>query len=108
MTNSEILVAARKLIEKPGNWCQGAYAKDANGDYVDFDSLSATRFCVGGALDRVFRSEAAFNRPGYKEIRQVLNTLSSPLSFLSFNDGTDHAAVLDLLDKGIAHFREKE
>ena len=47
----DALVRARELVER--GWCQGWFARDADGVEVSFASQSACRFCAIGAIRRV-------------------------------------------------------
>lgn len=40
MNPIEHLQAVRKIIEKPENWTQGTFARDRQGNSVDFDDLT--------------------------------------------------------------------
>ena len=57
----------KELLNKPSSWCQGPFAKDAEGNSVSVYSEKAVCFCLQGALD-VCYSES--NRP---EIGAKLN-----------------------------------
>lgn len=46
----KILRRARELVER--GWCQGAYARGAEGQVVDKYGPAARSFCVLGAVDR--------------------------------------------------------
>lgn len=52
MTVSECLERAAELIEPEGKWCQGHYAIDVAGDNTSFNSPTACRFCMVGAIWR--------------------------------------------------------
>ncbi len=51
MTIKEILLAARTLILQ--GWCLGTYARDVNGHPVSPQHVTATSFCMMGAIWRV-------------------------------------------------------
>lgn len=53
MTTAELLENARGQVEK--GWCQGAYAKDVNGETVWIHSPHAAAWDVWGALTMPFR-----------------------------------------------------
>ena len=97
MTNKEIFVNARGLIEK--GWTQKAYARDANGDVVFPKDPNACEWCAMGALD-------AANPEGFRRFLELWNLLDNfidqPLSF-TFNDvvNTTQKDVLDLYDRAI-------
>lgn len=69
----DYLVAARRLIEKPENWTQDDYAKDANGEGTCTGDPSTVSRCA----------------------------LGDQQSIASFNDSHNHAQVLALFDKAI-------
>lgn len=52
-TVADILTAAADLIERPGGWTQGVFARDANGCNAGWRQENAECFCVSGALSRV-------------------------------------------------------
>ena len=97
---SDTLRAARKLIEKPENWCKGANAATATGEIVTPDHPDAHAMCVQGAVkaiagDYVFRRSIMF---------RLISVL--PYGFesaVAFNDHPDttHPMVLDLFDRAI-------
>jgi hypothetical protein len=70
------LIAARDLISTKDNWVQGSEAVDNDGDDVQAESTSATRFCAVGAIRRVTfadarrRKEPSFSNSYYDEIKR--------------------------------------
>lgn len=52
-TVPEILNAAADLLEKPGAWTQGTFARSEDGQRVDMWSQEAKCFCVGAAIQRI-------------------------------------------------------
>ena len=50
MKNSEILINALNLIDTPGKWTRGAYARDDEGNAVSPDYKHAHCFCSVGAV----------------------------------------------------------
>lgn len=48
----KVVARAGILITNPENWTHGVYARDENGEPVDFDSEDAKRYCLGGALHK--------------------------------------------------------
>jgi hypothetical protein len=88
---SDTLRAARKLIEKPENWCQTNYCETVGG---------VQRCCVFGAV-----SMAAPNTDvSVTAIRALRTQMGRPGTLEGFNDHPDttHAMVLDLLTRAIA------
>lgn len=55
MTVSEVLNAAADLLEKPGAWTQGSFARTASGKSESPFSPAASCFCLRGALCLVTR-----------------------------------------------------
>lgn len=98
MKPSEVLRAARKLIERPEDWVQGTMAVTAKGKRVVPTHEHACRFCMVGSIRRVTGSEM----------------LDSALAFLGeatgtqmlgdWNDSerTEHHQVIDAFDRAIA------
>lgn len=52
-TVADILTAAADLIEKPGAWTQGAFARTLDGGPAIWTDDDAACFCVAGAIERV-------------------------------------------------------
>jgi hypothetical protein len=100
MKTSEVLRQARKLIEKPEHWTQGANARKANGLLCSVDATDAVCFCLNGAIHRRMRLG------DYSSCGSACGALCRVAggSFIEFNDapGRAHAEVLDLLDRTIA------
>lgn len=87
---SDTLRAARKLIEKPENWCKGVYCETVGG---------VQRRCAFGAVRMVAPNTGASIRAS-----RALKTQMGRLGTLEeFNDhpGTTHPMVLDLFDRAI-------
>lgn len=96
MTTSQILREARKLIEKPENWTQGAYARDKDGNEVDVCDDAACCFCSMGAV-----ALAAGGQQNGALARMEL-TKFTLAGVAAFNDVYSHAEVLSLFSKAIA------
>lgn len=90
MTIKSDLIAARKLIEKEENWCQG-YSKRAasNGGYA---------YCAAGAISSATAPSYAGNTAAYNHIWPY----NSGGVLSGFNDTHTHAEVLALFDRAIA------
>lgn len=52
MTPADVLERAAALIEQPGKWTQGAFARAANGNPIGPLSPNATCWCAYGAIGR--------------------------------------------------------
>lgn len=96
-STAEILKAARKLIEKPENWTQGAFARDGKGRSESISRASC--FCIIGAIAKVARTNLGSPVP-----QPVLKALgfTAHCRLAQFNDSATHSEVLDLFSKAIA------
>lgn len=56
----KIAVRTHELLSQ--GWCQGALARDANGQIVDYDAESAQSWCLTGAIYRA-SSELSLGMP---------------------------------------------
>lgn len=123
MTLKEYLQAVRTKIENIDAWCQGNYAKTADGYVIGMFDEKACRFCLAGALTIVARTSPS--APGTQCQAEVLlhNCAKSKFpgddfgglnSYVQVNDGWKaqgspaeaHANVLALLDCSIAKAEE--
>lgn len=112
MKYSEILRAAKAVIENPENWIQGMYArKDRNGPRADhllgFDE-GATCWCSVGALQKVKGDE--FIYPLERRLSDAARALVGGLveSAVHFNDNNPHYKVMRMFDVAIATAEEEE
>jgi hypothetical protein len=100
----DLLIRARERIEK--GWCQGAYAKNADGDVVGATDPYATSFCIRGAILAVGPLDYAVRAPAYGLLETVIDRISqSPCDSLAgYNDTYErtHAEVLAVFDAAIA------
>jgi hypothetical protein len=86
MTTREILIAARKRIEKPENWHQ----------WVSFDG---PRICATESLAiSIPEHTAVSNHPAYKALSAVINY--TPLNY--YNDTHNHVDIIAAFDRAIA------
>lgn len=100
MTPLEILKSARKLIEKPENWTQGAYARDSRGSAILLGMQgNACSWCALGAMLASFEPNLKMNT----EELVAMNALECAVggSVIAFNDARTHADVLDAFDRAI-------
>ena len=51
-TSTDILLAAADLLDAPGAWCRGAFARDAESRPVSARDPSAECWCAFGAISR--------------------------------------------------------
>jgi len=68
MTPKEVLLRGKKRLER--GWCQGAPARDANGEPVRPGSRSACSFCLVGAAS--YNISAAIEWSAWTKIHAVL------------------------------------
>lgn len=103
MTSSkEILIAARKKIEKPENWTQGQAARNKFQHWCDPTYAFATCWCALGAIRSVVGRDLesdTFFVSAYKELVKV----SEDRLIARFNDSHTHEEVLALFDRAIAN-----
>lgn len=97
VTKASLLTQARALLEK--GWCQGEYAKDADGYPVHADNLEASSWCINGALIgiRVSSPHVIF------ELEYLLSDKVG-IGIICWNDKRyrTQVEVLALMDKAIA------
>lgn len=99
MNTLEVLIAARKLIEKPENWCKGAYARTARDYEVGPKEATATKWCVFGAVWKVADDP---NGIAASNARWALNEQADGAVLLNDTTSTTHADVLAAFDRAIA------
>jgi hypothetical protein len=97
----EVLVAARKLIEKPENWCQHGYALADDDDGTSPLNKRAVKWCMAGACYRAAGRPVHFSDP---DAIKLLERITSANWIPDWNDAPDrtHAEVLAAFDKAIA------
>jgi len=99
----QLLVDARKLIEKPENWTIGVMARDARGNEVPIDNADACKFCMLGAIRR-----ADLEQQSALKAHEVVLPLATAImerygstSIARTNDSVSHEEVLSIFDKAI-------
>ncbi len=92
----KLLAKAKRLIEKPENWCQNWYAKDAKGVDVSVNSAQATSFCAYGAILRINTG------PDSLCATRILEEVICHDTIGHFNDVSTHKEVLAAFDRAIA------
>lgn len=108
MTVKEVLVQARQKIDAPEKWTQGAFGRNADGDYLGLCDPSACRWCVAGAVCEVAESSPLEDAA----IAVLAELVPKPPptamdgSVAHFNDTHTHAEVLALLDRAIASLED--
>jgi len=86
MEPKEILIRARKLIEDPEHWGQGAFLQDG-------------KYCATGALIAV--GDRAPGTPAYQALYNAIDYIGQ---VCSWNDTHTHTEVLAAFDRAIASF----
>lgn len=110
MRAKEVLVEVRQLLGNKENWTQGVMARDIEGGGVSAWSNEAVCWCLAGALSYVTRFDVPDIRPmAAVALAVAIKALGKPIYetyptdiVISFNDGTWHVEVLEVLDKAIA------
>lgn len=95
MTTKEILIAARKLIEKPEHWTQRAFATNEIGNPTIPGARTAASWCAEGAVRRVGGDCLA------TYVVRDLERACGWQGVLTFNDSHTHAEVLAAFDRAI-------
>jgi hypothetical protein len=95
------LEAAKAKIEKPENWTQNVFAKDAGGTRVYGTSESAVCYCALGALQAATKRDIAADAPGYLYL-----TKSAMGSVADYNDSHTHEEVVAMFDRAIRLAKE--
>lgn len=108
MKTSEILIAAKALIENPENWVRGDYARPAkdSSDSIYGNDPKATCFCSLGALQRINNDEDHCTT-GHEYLHHVAMT-GYDKSIVDVNDEHDHQEVMALWDKAIEKAKQDE
>lgn len=89
------LLAARDLIADEERWCQGAIARDAEGNDTAAGNAAAVAFCAEGA---------ALVVGSWKKMGPYLQTAANSLYdtvFFRVNDDLGHEAVMEVYDYAI-------
>ncbi len=97
----KVLRGAKKLIKK--GWTKKVGAKNKQGEEVDPRSSSAYKFCLDGALYKIWYD---LGRPKdhYYEACKIISNITKHLygkGLLEFNDSTNKSKVIQVLDKAI-------
>lgn len=98
----DVLIAARRLIEKPEHWARNNYW--AIGDDACDNANKATRFCLAGALTKV--NGAHWSVANVRGAAEVLAAAGGQL-YLECVNLMGHAFVIETLDRAIEAERAK-
>lgn len=101
MNTLEVLIAARKLIEKPENWTRAFLARDNYGDPVYVHSDKAVCFCAMGALHKAVGETQGEFLDVVDDAAATLASAARIDTVAGFNDTHTHDEVLVLFDKAI-------
>lgn len=104
MTDLDVLLIIRGLLDRPQSWGKGAHAWNEDNRQVRYTHPRACRFSLDGAFYRVQHITHARIGPAYNLLRRMISR-EVFITLATFNDarGTTHGAVLDLIDRGIRH-----
>ena len=104
MKTSEILIAAKALIDEPGKWTQGATARCQEGWLVYYSGDEAVCFCSLGALFRTLNRESVEDWETPEEL--LKESCDQPIGL--FNDTHSHPEVMQMWDRAIELAKAEE
>lgn len=102
MKDSDILRAAKELINTPERWTKGCLARTQQGDPTIVDDPDAVCFCMLGALAKVSQGQNHYTG----EI--LYEELEEPISNFNDDENTTHADVMAAFDRAIKLAEEQE
>ena len=98
MKPSEVLRAARKLIERPERLCKGEYSVDINGAPLPYERRSeSVAFCSAGAVIAAGGDGFDSRESALVHLRKVMGD-----NIPKFSDAHTHPEVLAAFDRAIA------
>jgi hypothetical protein len=107
MHASEILIAAKQLIQDPKNHTQKEYARNKEGVFCGPASSEAVCWCSVGAVNKALGNEIYTEIDPesflYMAASDIFNT-----SAVNVNDNLDHSAVMTMFDHAINLAKEAE
>lgn len=98
----KVLIKARAKIENPNNWCQWYYARDKFNHLVSYQSNTACKWCITGALFATDTSQAGERLAAWARLEQSLPVGYEGVVVFNDSEFTQHSDVLKLFDKAIA------
>ena len=101
MTPREVLVAARKLIERPEAWTQGATARDAAGKVCSSREPSAVCRCAGGAIETASDGDLRKFLDAFEALGEQLGRFGYDVEAVNDAPERTHAEVLAAFDAAI-------
>jgi hypothetical protein len=100
----QILIDARKLIEKPENWTKGVFARNKAGVPVWTSAPDACSFCAIGAIAKVNGASELWEREslGVSYLNKVCQKKRG-MELAQYNNSryVSHADILRLFDTAI-------
>lgn len=103
-TTVKFLTKARAVIER--GWCQGCFARDAQGQPIESTDPLAETFCIRGAMRAVAPNDYDVRARAHRHLEDVIIALTDGDcdSIASYNDDPDrtHAEILAVFDAAIA------
>jgi len=104
MNVKETLVAARKVIANPENWCKGSTLQTPDGECTSYVQ-EATKFCAIGAIHKALNTPdtavTADFEITYAALTETLESLGIQPYVGEYNDSVDHPTILKLFDLAI-------
>lgn len=104
MKTSEILIAAKALIDTPEKWTRGSFARDSENYHVDFYSKDAVCYCSLGAL---YKSQQGIHSLEAALAKRHL-WYAAGESIAEYNDTHTHPEVMAVWDKAIELAKKDE
>lgn len=106
---SEILTAAKAVIQDPVNWIRNDFAWDMHGNSLDDGTAhDAVCFCSLGALQKITQHQSGDSTdvPYYQAVDYLYQAVGG--NVVEFNDIHTHEEVMNAWDKAIALAEEDE
>ena len=72
---TETLQRARDRIADPKHWCKKDYAKNAAGNYVDYDSKNSVSWCAEGAVMREVGNNPLLRKCCFETLQENLDVI---------------------------------
>jgi hypothetical protein len=101
---ARVLANAKTLIQDPKNWCQKAYARDADGHATMATGPDACQWCSLGATMKALEGDDLRKTIGTEYIWHILDRAAPQFKYNSadfVNDRTDHPTVMAMFDRAI-------
>ncbi len=88
-----------ELLSSPANWTQESFARNCDGEAVDYNSSDAVQFCLMGAVMRCYRDrENPFPcRDAMDKIADRLGDKTCWGKVSEFNDKSSYDEVMNLV-----------